>query len=293
MEQVALGATGLAVSRLGLGCGGLGEARLTDAEAERVVLAALDAGVTLFDAARSYGDAEERLGRVLGTRRRDVVLSTKGGYGASGAEDWTAAAVTRGIDEACARLGTDVIDVFHLHSCPLDVLRRGDLLGALDDARRAGKLRVAAYSGDGEALAWAVASGHFGSVQCSVSLFDQGALAASVPVAAARSVGVLAKRALGNAPWRFAGRPPADDVATYWDRMHALALDPGPAGWDDTALRFAAFAPGVGAALVGTTSEAHLRAAAAIVARGPLASDVTAALRARWAAVGAGWPGTV
>ncbi|HEY6458934.1 MAG TPA: aldo/keto reductase, partial [Polyangiaceae bacterium] len=201
--------------------------------------------------------------------------------------------VTRGIDEACARLGTDWLDVFHLHSCPLEVLRSDGVLGALDDARRAGKLRVAAYSGDGEALAWAAASDHFGSVQCSVNLFDQGALAASVPAAAARSAGVLAKRALGNAPWRFAARPAAHDVATYWDRMHSLALDLGPAGWDDTALRFAAFAPGVRAALVGTTSEAHLRAAAAIVERGPLPSDVTAAIRARWNDVGRDWPGVI
>src|SRR5271169_796867 len=114
MEHVPFGAAGLTVSRLGLGCGGLGETRVSDADAERLVLGAFDLGVTFFDAARSYGLAEERLGRILVSRRDAVVLSTKGGYGVEGVEDWTGPVLTRGIDEACARLRTDRIDVFHL-----------------------------------------------------------------------------------------------------------------------------------------------------------------------------------
>ncbi|HEY8088614.1 MAG TPA: aldo/keto reductase [Polyangiaceae bacterium] len=293
MERVPFGATGLTVSRLALGCGGIGDARLTDAEAERLVLAAVDAGVTVFDAARSYGAAEERLGRILASRRDAVVLSTKGGYGASGEADWTPAAVTRGIDEACARLRTDRIDVFHLHSCPLDVLLGSGVVEALGRAREAGKVRVAAYSGDNEALAWAVASGAFGAVQCSVSVFDQHALGASVPRAAAAGIGVLAKRALGNAPWRFADRPAGQDAELSWDRMQALALDPAPWAWEELALRFAAFAPGVTTAVVGTTNAAHLHAAAAAIAKGPLAADTVTAIRARWSAVGLAWPGRI
>jgi aryl-alcohol dehydrogenase-like predicted oxidoreductase len=293
MEQVPFGDTGLTVSRLGLGCGALGESRVTEADAERLVLGALDLGVTFFDAARSYGDAEERLGRILASRRGDVVLSTKGGYMASGAEDWTPAAITRGIDEACARLRTDRIDVFHLHSCPVDLLRRDGLLEALGRARDAGKIAVAAYSGDNEPLAWAVGSAAFAAVQCSVSLFDPHALADSVPRAAARGMGVVAKRPLGNAPWRFADRPVGQDAELSWDRMHALALDPAPLPWDELALRFTAFAPGVASAVVGTTSLAHLGAAAAHVAKGALPADVVAGIRARHAAVGHAWPGRV
>jgi aryl-alcohol dehydrogenase-like predicted oxidoreductase len=293
VERATFGATGLVVSRLGLGCGGLGEARVGEGDAERLVLGALDLGVTFFDTARSYGLSEERLGRILGPRRAEVVLSTKGGYLASGADDWTPAAITRGIDQACARLRTDHVDVFHLHSCPLDVLRRDDLLEALARAREAGKLRVAAYSGDNEPLAWAVESEAFGGVQCSVSVFDQHALRASVPRAAARGLGVVAKRPLGNAPWRFAERPSGQDAELSWERMHALALDPAPLAWDDLALRFAAFAPGVTSAVVGTTSLEHLRVAAAHLAKGPLPPDVTAGIRARFEAVGHDWPGRI
>ncbi len=293
MERVPFGATRLTVSRLGLGCGGLGEARVSDGDAERLLLGAIDLGVTFFDAARSYGLAEERLGRILASRRDEVVLSTKGGYGMEGVEDWTPAVITRGIDEACARLRTDRIDVFHLHSCPVDVLRRDGLLEALGRARDAGKLRVAAYSGDNESLAWAVGSTAFGAVQCSVNLFDQHALRESVPRAAAHGMGVVAKRPLGNAPWRFAERPAGHDAEVTWGRMHALALNPAPLAWDELALRFAAFAPGVACAVVGTTSLGHLRDAAAHVAKGALTEGVTAGIAARYAAVGAEWPGRV
>jgi aryl-alcohol dehydrogenase-like predicted oxidoreductase len=293
MERVPFGSTGLTVSRLGLGCGGIGDARVTDDAAERLVLSALDAGIVLFDCARSYGLAEERLGRILGGRRESVVLSTKGGYGATGEPDWTAGAITTGIDEACARLRTDRIDIFHLHSCPLDVLRRDDLHGALTRARDAGKIRVAAYSGDDEALHWAVEASAFGSVQCSVSVFDQQALASSVPRAAARGLGVIAKRPLGNAPWRFTERPSGQDAETSWDRMRTLDIEPTPAGWIDLAARFTVFAPGVSCAIVGTTNIDHLAAVTIAIEKGPLPLDVAARIRSRFIEVGSGWPGKI
>jgi aryl-alcohol dehydrogenase-like predicted oxidoreductase len=291
--QTAFGATGLSVSRVGLGCGGIGEARLTDAEAERLVHAALDLGVSFFDVARSYGSAEERLGRALGPRRRGVVLSTKGGYGASGAADWTGACITRGIDEALARLRTDRVDVFHLHSCPLDVLRRDELHEALRAARDAGKIAVAAYSGDNDALAWAVRSGTFGSVQCSVNLFDQHALLHVLPEASRRGLGVVAKRPLGNAAWRYAAEPERDDVRELWRRSREMGVDPSPLSFEELALRFAAYAEGVSSAVVGTTSVEHLAAAVRAVDGGPLAEDVRQRVSSAFDRVGRAWLGLI
>ncbi|HEY8042458.1 MAG TPA: aldo/keto reductase [Polyangiaceae bacterium] len=292
MQTAAFGDTGLQVSRLGLGCGALGDARTSERDAERLLLEAVDLGITLFDAARSYGLAEERLGRHL-ARRPGVLLSTKGGYGAHGVEDWTGAAIERGIDQALGRLSAERIDLFHLHSCPLDVLRRDDLRGALDRARAAGKIRVAAYSGDNEPLDWAVDSRAFGGVQCSVSVFDQRALRHALPRAASCGVGVIAKRPLGNAPWRFAERPHGHDADVSWDRMRALAIDPAPLAWQELAVRFAAFAPGVACAVLGTTSVEHLRDAARHVAAGPLPGEVFARVRDAFDRAGAAWPGRV
>jgi aryl-alcohol dehydrogenase-like predicted oxidoreductase len=214
------------------------------------------------------------------------VLSTKIGYGIPGIEDWTPASITAGVDAALERLRTDCIDVVHLHSCPLEVLRRPGLIEALLAARSAGKVRAAAYSGEGEALEWAVRSGAFEVVQCSVSVVDQGSLAI-VAEAHGRGVGVIAKRALGNTPWRFAARPGAPDIAEAWERFHALKLL--PRSYAAVFARFAAFAPGVSSALVGTASPMHLSEACAAVAQGPLEVEVVAELRRSFDAVGNDW----
>jgi aryl-alcohol dehydrogenase-like predicted oxidoreductase len=288
-----LGRTGLNVAALGLGAGRIGGPETTDADVDRLLGTALDLGVTLVDTARSYGASEDRLGRALQGRRSSVVLSTKLGYGVPGVPDWTGPAVEAGVDGALGRLRTETLDIVHLHSCPRDVLERGEVVEALHRTVRAGKVRVAAYSGENDPLDWAVRSGAFGVVQCSVSVVDQGVLSGPVPAAAARGIGVLAKRPLGNAPWRFDHRPDADDVAEAWERFGALKLDPGGLPWDALATRFAAFAPGVGAILLGTATPEHLAAAARAVADGPLPAPVVAAIGAAYARVGAGWPGRI
>jgi aryl-alcohol dehydrogenase-like predicted oxidoreductase len=293
LSRRALGSTGLEVSALGFGAGPLGDARLSDAEAEALVAAALDHGVTLFDTAPSYGSSEERLGRALGARRKEAVVATKGGYGVPGIADWTGDVIRLGIDAALRRLGTDVIDVFLLHSCDEGTLRRDDILGELDRAKAAGKIRAAGYSGENEALAAAIASRRFDVVECSVSPFDRASLDGAVADAVAAGIGVLAKRPLANAAWVFAEPPEAQDVRIYWDRMQAMAIDPSPLAWPELAVRFAAFARGVSAALVGTRSASHLADAVAAVARGPLDDALLARLDGAWRTHGASWRGVI
>ena len=292
-QRRPLGATGLTVSTVALGCGRIGGPDIDDAGVDRLVGEALDAGVLLFDTARSYGVSEERLGRALAGRRGRVLLSTKLGYGVPGVQDWTGASVEAGVDAALERLATDRLDIVHLHSCGLDVLERGDVVEALVRAVQAGKVRVAAYSGEGDALSWAVRSGVFGVVQCSVSLIDQAVLAGAVSEARARGVGVIAKRALGNAPWRFDERPAEPELAEAWDRFRALDLDASELSWPELFARFAAFAPGVSSMLVGTASPEHLRAALAAVKQGPLGPARVAGARRAFARVGAAWAGRV
>lgn len=270
MDRRRLGSTDIEVPALGLGCGALGDGRMSDRDAAALVDHAFERGVFLFDTARSYGASEERLGRALDGRRDGAVIVTKGGYGVEGAADWTPEAIRLGIEGALRRLRTDRLDVFLLHSCPMDTLAREDLLGELDRAKERGAIRLRGYSGENEELAWAVRSGRIDVVECSVSLFDRASLDGVVAEAAARGVGVLAKRPLGNAPWRWDSEPEAHDVRLAWLRARAMRLDPAPLAWAEAALRFSAFAPGVSCALVGTGSAAHLDEAAAAVAAGPL-----------------------
>ena len=289
----SLGATGLQVSVVGLGAGRIGGPDRSADDVDRLVGAALDAGVELFDTAPSYGLSEERLGRAIAGRRDQLILSTKVGYGVPDVPDWTGRCVEAGVDAALGRLGTDRLDLVHLHSCGLDVLERGEVVEALGRAVQAGKVRVAAYSGEGDALLWAVRSRAFGAVQCSVSVVDQAVLDGAVTEARSAGLGVLAKRPLGNAPWRFPERPAEPDVAEAWNRFRALAPETGGLSWAELFTRFAAFAPGVDAVLVGTASVAHLLAAVGAVEKGPLEAERMASLRSAFARVGSRWAGRI
>lgn len=291
MERRIFGETGLSVSVLGLGAGQVGESSVSETEAAALLNGALDAGVTLIDTARSYGLSEERIGRHLASRRAEFVLSSKGGSDIDGTEDWTPASLTGSVERSLRLLRTDRIDIFHLHSCSAEVLARGDLQDTLDEMREAGKIGVAAYSGDNQDLVAAVSSGRFGSVETSVNLADQWSLHHVLPEVS--GLGVIAKRPIANAPWRFAERPVGHYAELYWERLRALALDPAGLSLDEFAVRFAAYAPGVSSAIVGTSRLANLQRNLRLVAGGPLPAEVLAAVQASWQRVGADWPGSV
>ncbi len=289
----ALGRTGLEVSAIGFGAGPIGDSLVSDAHAERLVRSAVELGITVVDTAPSYGASEERVGRALRSVRDGVTLVTKVGYGVAGEADWTPRCLSLGIDQALERLGTDRIDVVLLHSCSREQLEENDLFEPLREAKRQGKIRAFGYSGDGAALGWAIREGGVDVVECSVNLFDQAALKGAIPAAVERGIGVVAKRSLGNAVWTSSERPTREDLATYWDRMRAMPLPDLGSPLDEIALRFAAFAPGVDCALVGTTQRAHLLRAAEVAAHGELAHPVNIAVQRAFSGHGRAWDGLI
>lgn len=133
----------LEVSVVGLGCNNFG-GRIDADATDRVVAAALDAGITLFDTAEVYGGggtSEELLGRALGDRRDEVAIATKFGMeipdrvpgGASPGR------VRDAVEGSLRRLGTDRIDLYQLHRPDPDV-PIAETLGALDELVAAGKV---------------------------------------------------------------------------------------------------------------------------------------------------------
>src|SRR6185436_183929 len=133
----------LAVSVVGLGCNNFG-GRLDRERTALVVDAALDAGINFFDTADVYGGthSEEFLGRALGARRRSVIVATK--FGIPLDEQRTGGAhpeyIRRALEDSLKRLGTDYIDLYQLHR-PDPAVPIADTLGALEELKRAGKLR--------------------------------------------------------------------------------------------------------------------------------------------------------
>jgi aryl-alcohol dehydrogenase-like predicted oxidoreductase len=289
MEQRAFGNTGIKVSVLGFGAGHIGSENLPEKEVESLLNMVLDSGITLIDTARAYGLSEERIGKYLSRRRNEFILSTKVGYGIDGYENWTYECVRAGIDEALRLLRTEYIDIVHLHSCPLSTLQWGEPLRALEDGVRAQKVRVAAYSGENEALEWSVESGRFGSVEHSINICDQRAIDNVLGAAKAKGLGVIAKRPVANAPWRFAECPVSHYAEEYWWRWKTMDVDPSGLEWQEIALRFAAFTPGVHSCIVGTANPEHLKKNLAIIEKGPLPPKLYEAIRTAFKTNDPGW----
>ncbi|HTI03268.1 MAG TPA: aldo/keto reductase [Acidisoma sp.] len=158
MEQRRLGRSGLMVPVLSFGTGtfgGRGEFfqawGSTDvAEASRLIDICLDAGLNMFDSADVYsgGAAEEVLGAALKGRRDKVLISTKATFRAGeGANDVGSSRIhlTRSVEAALKRLGTDYIDLFQLHGFDA-ITPVEETLSTLDDLVRAGKIRYVGCS---------------------------------------------------------------------------------------------------------------------------------------------------
>jgi aryl-alcohol dehydrogenase-like predicted oxidoreductase len=167
--------------------------------------------------------ADERVSSGAPSARRRVHLFTKGGHaGGWGRADWRPPALLSGIEQSLRRLATDYLDLVQLHSCSLAELKRGDAIEGLERARERGWVRYIGYSGDGQAARYAVESGRFDTLQTSVSIADQEAIDLTLPLAQQRQMGVIAKRPLANAAWRYASKPAETYHHAYWSRLRAL-----------------------------------------------------------------------
>jgi aryl-alcohol dehydrogenase-like predicted oxidoreductase len=149
MEYRRMGRCGLKVSALCLGTMTFGHG-MDEAESRRIVDAAVDAGVNFFDTANSYGngDSEILLGKALKGRRRDAVVATKffnpmgTGPNDSG---MSRVHIMQAIEDSLRRLQTDYIDLFYVHHVDVQTPLE-EMLGALDDLVRGGKVRYIACS---------------------------------------------------------------------------------------------------------------------------------------------------
>ncbi|MFM8271340.1 MAG: aldo/keto reductase [Gemmata sp.] len=143
-----LGKTGANVSIICLGGWHIGQPAIGDAEAERIMHAAIDNGVTFFDNAWDYHDgrSEEIMGKALasGGRRQKVFLMTKN----CGRD---AEHTRQHLEDSLRRLKTDVIDLWQFHEINYDndpewIVERGALAEALK-AQKAGKVRFLGFTG--------------------------------------------------------------------------------------------------------------------------------------------------
>jgi len=303
IETRVLGKTGLKVAVLGFGGSEIGSERTEQATVDRLLNAALDAGLNVIDTAECYFDSEEQIARAVEHRRKDYLLFTKCGHYVEGGgrEDWSKAGLAKSIERSLKRLRTDVLDLVQLHMAPLGELQKGDCIAALEDAKEAGKTRFIGYSGDAAAAKYAVESERFDTLQTSINFLDQEAIELTLPLAREKNLGVITKRTIANAVWRYDERPKNGYHVEYWRRLQQLRYPfatgtnrerEGPDGPAGVALRFVASLPGVSVMLVGTTKPQRWRQNAELLAAGTLSESEMKAIRDRWREVAEpGWSG--
>lgn len=309
MDFVPLGKTGLTTSVIGVGAGGPSRLGLQtggeEATAEAVVRAALDRGVTFVDTAEAYR-TEETVGRALaGVPRESLVVSTK----ISHWEGLDAAGIERAVDERLRLLGTDYVDILHLHAVTTEKYDRAvnEAYPGLLRAKEAGKIRFTGVTEMFNAdpahamLERAVSDDLWDVIMVGFNIMNQSARERVVAPAADRGMGVLDMFAV-----RLALSRQERLVEVMGELLGSGEVDPAvleecggtpedPLGWvvrdtdaqtlPEAAYRFVRHEPGIHVTLSGTGSVDHMLENVASVQKPPLDPAVTEKLRRLFAGV--------
>jgi aryl-alcohol dehydrogenase-like predicted oxidoreductase len=292
MQQRSVGATGLRVSRLGLGTMTWGS-DVDEHEARGQLVGFVDAGGTLVDTAATYGEgaSEELLGSMLGTvvSREDVVLATKAGLSRRDGVrrvDASRRALLTQLDASLERLGTDHVDLWQVHAWdPATPVQ--EVMAALETAVTTGR---AAYVGISNYAGWQTAQAAtwqaalpgrvpLASTQVEYSLLNRDVEDEVLPAARALGLGVLPWSPLGRGvltgKYRT-GTPAASRAASarfsgfvdpYLDPVSARVVEAVAKAADglewtalEVALTWVRDRPGVTAPIVGARTTSQLRA---------------------------------
>ncbi len=207
MHERTLG-QGLRVSAVGLGCMGMSQSYGPNPGDRNDMIAvlrgAVDAGITFFDTAESYGPHvnEELVGEALAPLRKHVVIATKFGWRIEGGKsvglDSRPEHVTRAADASLRRLRADTIDLFYQHRVDPDVPIE-DVAGAVSDLVAAGKVR---HFGLSEASAATIRRAHavhpVTAVQSEYSLWTRDPEPDVLPTCAELGIGFVPFSPLGK-----------------------------------------------------------------------------------------------
>ncbi len=203
LPVATLGKTGVAVPRIGIGLGSRFCAVADEDEAQEILQAALDHGFYYWDTAYSYRNksiiSEERIGRVLGSRRKEVFLATK-------FEARDRDGVMRELEESLKRLQTDRVDLYqaHLVESMADLDALGLPGGALEALREIKEQKIARFIGfsghvDAAAMAEAARRHDFDTMLIALNHYQErrGDLeGGAIPAAAGRGMGVMIIKAI-------------------------------------------------------------------------------------------------
>ena len=292
MDTTVLGRTGLECTVMGVGCGGPSRAGQstgrTVAQSVSVVREALEAGVNFVDTSEAYG-TEEIVGQAIrGLDRSSLVLSTKKRPG----QHITPQDVVDSLEASLKRLGTDYVDLYHLHGVKLKdyPYLLAEIVPTMQRLREQGKLRYIAISElfgpdpQHAMLQRALEDDVWDVMMVGFNVLNQSARDRVFAKTIQQDIGVLimfaVRRALSR-PERLievveelieSGQLDPADVDRA-DPLGFLVREGGAVSVMDAAYRFCRYEPGTHVILSGTGNPDHLRANLASFHRPPLAEE--------------------
>jgi aryl-alcohol dehydrogenase-like predicted oxidoreductase len=318
------GTTGLVVSEVGVGCsrlGGMFSAGSSQRDEADLITQAVDAGINFFDTSDlySHGQSEVLLGKVLRSRRGEVVLATKGGYvrpgqerllarakplvrpivralgvkrptragGGGGApieQDFRPEHLATALEGSLRRLGTDHIDIYQLHSPPRAAIDAGAFIPVLDRLKAQGKLLHYGIAADAASdLEDVDRHRSITSLQMPFSAIDQSASAVVFPKATAAGVGVISRSCFA-AGLLVGSRSEAElrEQTPDWKAILAFRSKAAELGRArrELALQFNLGTAPIAVTIVGMSTPKHLDDILRDAAAPPLSADEMASLAA-------------
>ena len=296
VAQRQLGRTGLHVTTLGYGAmelRGAPRARdITEAQAETILNAVLDAGINYIDTSIDYGLSEERIGRYIAHRRAEYSLASKCGClvgapsaprGQRSTHVFTRDNVIAGVEQSLARMKTDYLDIVQFHQSPSrETLEEHGALEALLELRELGKVRFIGMSGTLPHLMDHITMGVFDVFQIPYSAVEREHEAA-IAAAARSGAGIVVRGGAAK------GAPTEGKQAgLQWERWQRAHLDDLLEGMTamEFILRFTFSNPDLDTTIVGTINPAHLQNNLDILQHGPLPPALYEEAKQRLAAAG-------
>jgi len=208
MHYRPLGTTGISVSEIGFGAWGIGGptpdgansyGTTDDNESKRTLRAALDRGITFYDTSNiyGYGHSEELIGEVFKNERSKVIIGGKVGFTKHrGPHDISPAFIRTCLAESLGRLQTDYLDVYMLHSPPLELVEKTpEAMKELQKLKAEGTIRAIGYSVQNpEDAIPAIEQYGFEVIEVNFNMIDQRILESDLfNVAKKRGVGIIAR----------------------------------------------------------------------------------------------------
>jgi aryl-alcohol dehydrogenase-like predicted oxidoreductase len=292
----ALGRTGVQVTQLGYGAMEIRGRRIwggrpcTSDQANEILNAVVDSGITLIDTANDYGTSELFIGRHLAKRREQYFLATKCGCHMQHAGDhdetphiWTRANLMRNIADSLQKMDTDHVDLLQLHNPDVESCEKAGLVDILREIKASGATKWIGCSATSPHLKTYISWGVFDAFQIPYSALER--QHENLITAAAQSgAGIIIRGGVAR------GEPGSGLGNTdRWSGFERAKLDElREPGESRTAflLRFTLSHPDCHTTIVGTLHSTHLRENIAVAQKGALPSDVYAEAKRRLDAAG-------